>query len=497
MKKTDTIYFNLQFVVENGEDYKTEFKQKVDTSLAKEITAFANSAGGKIYIGITDKGEIKGINITNQLKSRIEDIAKNCDPKISISIQTLKKDKILIIEVPESNNKPHRCSSGFYIRSGASSQKLSRDEILDFAEKEDLINFDRQICKEFSFKKDFDKKKLFNFMDKTGIKYNKKNYIQLLENLKVAKRRGSKIIFNNTGVLFFAKDLSRSFFHTTITCGLFKGTEKVHVLDSARFNTDLAGNIEGAIDFLWKNLRARHEIIPRTARRINVLEIPDKALREALINAVTHRNYVNRGPFIQVEIYDDRIEISNFGSLPKGLKRAEFGKRSVPRNQLIANLMLRAKYTEQMGTGIKKMRQLIKREGLPPIKFEFTNFTTVTFYRKPLPGFSVIKSDKEIKTDHLTTKLSSVLSIQKRKAHRLLQILNHIEKSNFSRVSFAKSYNIALRTLNRQLACLKQNNFIAFEGSKRSGKYTVTEKYKKLKNQLIVRIDKKGAFKQG
>ena len=483
MKKKNRTYFNLPFVLESGEDYKTEFKQQAEAGLDKEITAFANSSGGTIYIGITDEGKIKGVEITNRLKSRIEDIAKNCDPKIPVFLKELKKEKILIVEVPESKDKPHRCSSGFYIRSGASSQKLRRDEIFDFAEKEDMINFDSQACKVFSFKKDFDKKKLFNFMDRTGIKYSRRSYVQLLENLKVAKREGSKVILNNAGALFFSEDLNRIFFHTEIACGLFKGTEKVHVLDSARFNTDLIGNIEGAMDFLWRNLRARHEIIPRTARRIDVLEIPDEALREALTNAVTHRNYVNRSPFIQVEIYEDRVEISNFGGLPKGLKQSEFGKRSVPRNQLIAELMLRAKYTERMGTGIKKMRGLVKKEGLPPIKFKFTEFTTVTFYRKPLPGGGFVKKPETVKMEHLNEELRSAFNIKSNKAGRLLQILNHIENKKFYRLSFAENHKIVLRTLDRDITLLKKHKFIVFEGSAKSGKYKITEKYKNLKDK--------------
>ena len=91
-----------------------------------------------------------------------------------------------------------------------------------------------------------------------------------------------------------------------------------------------------------------------------------------------------------MEIFDDRIEIYNFGVLPKGSKRSELGKKSVPRNQLIASLMLKAKYIEGKGTGIKKMRSLVRKAGLKPIKFEFSNFTTVTFYRKPLPGGNFI-----------------------------------------------------------------------------------------------------------
>ena len=144
------------------------------------------------------------------------------------------------------------------------------------------------------------------------------------------------------------------------------------------------------MEFLWKSLRARHELISRTARRIDVLEIPEKALREALINAVIHTNYLEEGTSVTVEVYDDRVEISNFGGLPAGLTKEKFGKKSVRRNPLIADLMARAGYIERMGTGVKKMRSLVRKAGLKPIKFEFGNFTTVTFYRKPLPGGNFI-----------------------------------------------------------------------------------------------------------
>ncbi len=94
-----------------------------------------------------------------------------------------------------------------------------------------------------------------------------------------------------------------------------------------------------------------------------VLEITEDALREALINAVTHRNYLREGISVTVGIFDDRVEIYNFGVLPKDLKRSDFGKRSSPRNPLIAQLMLRAKYIERMRKGIKKMRRLVKKAG--------------------------------------------------------------------------------------------------------------------------------------
>ena len=202
---------NLKFILEKGEDYKTEFKEKINKTLAREIVAFANSSGGQIYIGITDEGKVKGINITNRLKSQIKNIAKNCDPQISVSFLEIKKEKVLVVGVEESDDKPHCCPEKFYIRSGACSRELKTSEILEFIEKEQDLKFDTLPCKKFSFKKDFDKKKLFSFMDRTEMKYKKRDYIRLLENLKVAEAKNSEIIFNNTGALFFSKNLERIF----------------------------------------------------------------------------------------------------------------------------------------------------------------------------------------------------------------------------------------------------------------------------------------------
>ena len=474
---------NLKFILEKGEDYKTEFKERADKNLDREIVAFANSSGGKIYIGITDEGKIKGVSITNKLKSQIQDIANNCDPKVPISFQEIKKEKILIIEVKESEKKPHKCTLGFFIRSGASTQKLNAAETRNFMEEAGVLRFDSLPCKKFIYKEHFDKEKLFYFLDKSKIKYSRKNYLQLLENLEVAKRQGSKTIFNNAGALFFSQNLKRIFFQTEIICGLFKGKDKGSlVLNNENFNIDLIGNIEGAMEFLWKSLRARHELIPRTARRIDVLEIPEKALREALINAVIHTNYLEEGTSVTIEVYDDRVEISNFGGLPAGLTKEKFGKKSVRRNPLIADLMARAGYIERMGTGIKKMKDLVKAEGLPQIKFEFDNFTTVTFYRPPYPlGSSIELSKNDIS---FSEKLGNVLGVKGAKIKELLQILHHIEKDTFFRLSFSKKYNMPLRTLDRNIILLKDNNFISFEGSRKTGKYKITKKYITLKKSI-------------
>jgi len=108
----------LNIILKEGEGYKVEFKEKV-SNIDKELVAFANSSGGKILIGVTDDGRIKGVNITNRLKSMIQDIANNCRPPINISFESI--SNILVVNVKEGEDKPYECASGFYKRIGANS----------------------------------------------------------------------------------------------------------------------------------------------------------------------------------------------------------------------------------------------------------------------------------------------------------------------------------------------------------------------------------------
>jgi len=144
----------LEIILTEGEGYRVEFKESIG-GLEKELVAFANSSGGKIFLGITDDGKIKGIRITNELKSRIQDIANNCRPMIKILLKEV--NNLLIINVREGEDKPYECSSGFYKRIGSNSQKMTRDEIIGFFKSEGKIRFDELIESKFNYPKDFDK----------------------------------------------------------------------------------------------------------------------------------------------------------------------------------------------------------------------------------------------------------------------------------------------------------------------------------------------------
>ncbi len=279
----------FEFILQEGEGYRIEFKEKI-TGLDKEICAFANASGGFIYLGIRDDGTVKGIKITNRLKSQVVDIAANCDPSVKAVLHEY--GNILIVEVREGKDKPYRCASGFYNRVGPNSQKMKRDEIIEFLQNEGKIRFDELVFRDFS-DEDFDNGKLNHFFQLAKISP-LLNTPQILRSLHIAEIQQGKTIYFNSAVIFFAKNLDIHYFHTAVTCALYKGNEKVDVLDRKDFNRDLKFNVDETMLFLQRHLSVRYEF-DGSPRRKEVAAIPLPALREPVLNAVIHRDYFQKG----------------------------------------------------------------------------------------------------------------------------------------------------------------------------------------------------------
>ena len=464
----------LQLILEEGEGYKIEFKEST-SGIDKEFVAFANASGGRVFLGIDDDKGIKGIEITNRLKSQIQDVANNCQPPIKILFE--KFENILIITVREGEDKPYQCASGFYTRIGPNSQKLTRDETVEFFKEEGKIRFDELINLKFDYEIHFDPQKLDKFLRRAGISKVLDN-ATILVNLGVAEKQEGKVIFNNTGIFFFAKNLQDIYFHTTVTCALYKGVEKVEVLDRRDFNEDIVSSIDGAVNFLKQWIPVRDE--PTGAPQMKkVPEIPYDALREAIINAVTHRNYFERGANVIVEMFDDRIEITNPGGLVKGLRPEDFGKRSVLRNPNIANLLREAKYIEKMGAGISKIRKSIAEAGLPPVEFEFDTFFTVTFARKSL-------GEKPPFTETFGVNFGVNFGVKGKRLERLIKILETLYKGEaLVDTQIAQRFQVSIRTVESDIKFLRDNGIITFVGAPKTGRYELTTRGKKVIKDLV------------
>ena len=134
----------------------------------------------------------------------------------------------------------------------------------------------------------------------------------------------------------------------------FKGKDRVHIYDRQDVQDDLLTQFNSAVLFLKKHLNRRSEI--KGVNRRDIYEIPFEALREAIANAIIHRDYSVRGTSLMVEVYDDRVEIINPGIFP-GARKSDFGKISVRRNERIADMFFRMDKVERAGTGIRRMKE--------------------------------------------------------------------------------------------------------------------------------------------
>ena len=120
-------------LVKTREGYGIEFKESLSGALGKNICAFANSSGGKIVLGVADNGSIKGFNLTNSDKSKIQNVARNMDPSFRVNVE--KVSDLAIIYVPDGKEKPYSVNGHFYLRYGSNSQQLRRDEIIAFSKR--------------------------------------------------------------------------------------------------------------------------------------------------------------------------------------------------------------------------------------------------------------------------------------------------------------------------------------------------------------------------
>lgn len=453
----------LKLILEEGEGYTIEFKRNT-SNLDKEMVAFANASGGRIFVGIDDDGSIPGIEITNKLKSDIQNIARQCDPPVKILFEEFKN--ILIVKVYPGSEKPYRCSSGFYMRVGPNSQKMRTDEIREFFQNEGRIRFDELINEKFNFENHFDENKLERFLEIAGIS-KALDTASILINLGIAEKQEGKILLNNAGVLFFSRKLSDIYYHTVVTCARYRGTNKAYIIDKKDFNDDLVSNVDNAMNFLKQYIPLRYEFTGDLQRK-EIPEIPYEALREAVINAVTHRNYFEKGANVFVEVFDDRIEISNPGGLPKGLDPKDFGKKSVLRNPIIASLFHRINYIEKMGTGISRIQEHMKNAGLQPVEFQFNTFFTAIF-RRPNRLYLNIRDlisrqFKGTRSDLLSKLIEITFAIADKNGVNSTDIQN--------RTGFSKS------SIERAISKLKNEGVIAFKGAAKTGKYVITDEFK-------------------
>ena len=325
---------------------------------------------------------------------------------------------------------------------------MQRDEIKEFFHKEGLILFDEKPNIEFDLDKDFSHSKFKKFLDLAKITENQ-DFKIILENLSLIENNKLK----NAGVLFFCDKIKKFFLQGTVACVLYEGDTKTNIIDHKIFDEDILSNNENAYNYILSKLNTNYII---GKEREEKLELPKEAIREALINAFVHRDYFSSG-HIQVDIFIDRLEISNPGGLVSGLSEEDFGKVSLPRNPLIMDLMLRVSKVEKVGSGIRRIKDAMKEYSLK-VEFIKTKFFRVVFRRKTLNKGLGGLGEGSVK--------SSVKSSVK-----IIELMK--ENPEISIPEIAKNVNLTSRAVEKSIAKLKKKGLVKRIGGAKGGHWKV------------------------
>lgn len=383
---------NLLRIIGSSESEKMEWKPSLSqvNEIIEAISAFSNTEGGKIIIGISNSGKVLGVEVgKDKLEKLTNNIHQSLDPKIHprITVEKAKKKNIIVIEVRQSLDKLLLAFGRAFKRVGRSTVRMSKDEYerLILEKHKDKLQFDRQICRRAKLG-DIDNDKVKLFLKKARLERNldinpKIQIKEILHKLDLLEQNKP----TNAAILLFGRNPQRFILQAELRCVRFKGNKPVKpFIDMKIFNGNMIEQIDKALGFVLEHVPMGVYLAGKPEREEKYAYPPD-ALREAIVNAVCHRDYTGAG-HVQIRIFDDRIEVWNPGLLPEPLTLEDLKRKhkSIPRNPLIAKCFFLIKLIEQWGTGTNDMVNLCLKWGLPEPLFEYVSGDFVVTFRSEL-----------------------------------------------------------------------------------------------------------------
>ena len=457
----------LSDLVALDEGFTTEFKRAGTSGLGREIWAFANATGGTVLLGVADDREVRGVGNHNRLKSEVRSIARSADPPIAVEIESA--GQVLCVRVPARQSKPYSFGGQFFIREGASSQQMSRQEIREFFYKEGSIHFDETACDKFLFDRDLDEENRSLFQRRAKIPVEMES-TTALRNLHLIGEDGR---MTHAGAWLLARDIRRFNVSADVACALFMGTDKVRILDRRDFHGDVYSMMEGVMAWILSKINV--EYIIKRVKREERPELPEEAIREAVVNALAHRDYRSTAN-VQIYLFTDRLEIVSPGGLPAGMTEAALGIKSIPRNPLLFGILHRMEAVERIGSGIQRIRDLCREHGVAEPLIEVSeNWVTTTFARQVEHAAPQVPDMSPSSTPQVTLQVRSLIrSLDgERTRAEILQSLGLKDRTNLAKeyVQPALAEGLIEMTIPDKPTSSKQ-------------KYRLTDKGRELQNRL-------------
>ena len=363
----------LDTLIHEIEGKTLEFKRDLSSpkNFLKTLLAFANTAGGRVIIGVEDASrQVIGIENPLDEEERICNlIADSIVPRVvpNVELITVENKTLLIVEVFLSSTRPHWLKSegpesGVYVRLGSSNRQADRELIGELRRGVEGVSFDEMPMPELSVD-DLDIKAAQEMFRNRRVLDEK-----ALATLKLIRKEQGKLVPTKGAMLLFGKERTFHFSDAWVQCGRFIGREKNDIFDHIEIEDPLPKAVDSVMLFLKKHAMRGADF--SEIRRKDVWSIPLDILREAIINALVHSDYSQRGAPIRIAFFDDRIEIENPGILMPG-QTIEDMKQGVSRirNPVISRVFRELELIEQWGSGVRMMHHEAESLGLPPPEF--------------------------------------------------------------------------------------------------------------------------------
>ncbi len=472
---------NLEAIISNGlEGKRIEFKEKfpTDNKIAKTAIAFSNGVGGKIIVGVNDLSkEIVGIADKEifKLEEKIsQSIFDNCYPTISpeITIHSINNKNLLVVTIYPGNDLPYFLKSkgkqnGTYIRVG-SSNRVATIEIINQLERQKRnISFDSLPI--FGFNEDLPPLNRFVkfYKDKAKRDLSQGDF----KSMELLKEEPGELYPTNAMLLLAEKEVRKAYFpYAQIECARFKGTTTSEIIDQISCESPIILQAEEAIKFIKRNIAKQSTI--GEIYRSDKWEYPIEAIREAVINAVIHRDYSITGSDIKIAIYDDMLEITSPGSLVPSFDLNNISNNpSEIRNKVLAPIFKECNLIEKWGSGFKKI--LEQMDKYPELELRITepsNTTQIQFVKK-----SFLEESRTFPKNDLADETDNMADIMTDKTNDLAdKILFVIAQDNYITIqSIADKVASSKRTIERYIKKMQESNTLTRIGPKKGGYWKI------------------------
>ena len=365
---------DLLDLLKRPEGKTLEFKRDLSSpdGVLRTLVAFANTAGGVLLIGVEDRtSHVRGVRDALDLEERLANlVSDSIAPRVLPDIEILpwRRTQVIAIQIHPSSTRPHHLmregvDKGTYVRVGSTNRRADAELVQELRRAARGESFDEQPLPELdSYAVDFRAASECFAPVRTLDRRD-------LETLRLVTSHQGRKVPTVGGVLLFGTDRERHFPDAWLQAGRFGGTDKSRIIDRAEIRSLPVRAIDEAIAFVEKH--ALHGADIGRMRRQERWNLPPAAVREAMINAVAHTDYAQRGAPIRVSIFDDRLEIENPGLLPFGLtiEDLEYGVSKL-RNRVIGRVFHNLGLIEQWGSGIQRMMAACRDAGLADPRLE-------------------------------------------------------------------------------------------------------------------------------